>query len=124
MSTVSARQEPSVRFTVPVERVDHLRRLGVSDTEIHRIVAPRRTLTRRKQSGEMLSAAESDRVLRIERVWDLGRRVFASEEKFARWMRKENRALDDARPIELLETETGAHLVEEELHRIDFGLFA
>lgn len=124
MSTVSARLESSARFTVPVERVDHLRQLGVSDTEIHRIVAPRRTLARRKQSGEMLSAAESDRVLRIERIWDLGRRVFASEEKFARWMRKENRALDNVRPIELLETETGAHLIEEELHRIDFGLFA
>ncbi|RST87029.1 DUF2384 domain-containing protein [Aquibium carbonis] len=120
----SARKETTLDFTVPVARLDHLRRLGVSDSEIHRIVAPRRTLSRRRQKGDMLSAAESDRVRRVERVWELGTRVFASEEKFARWMRKENRALEDARPIELLETETGAHVVEDELHRIDFGLFA
>jgi putative toxin-antitoxin system antitoxin component (TIGR02293 family) len=124
MTTFSASRETTLDFTVPVARIGHLRRLGLSDSEIHRIVAPRRTLSRRGQQGDMLSVAESDRVRRVERVWELGTRVFASEEKFARWMRKENRALGDARPIELLETETGAHLVEEELHRIDFGLFA
>ncbi|TIX37766.1 MAG: DUF2384 domain-containing protein, partial [Mesorhizobium sp.] len=33
-------------------------------------------------------------------------------------------ALDGARPIDLLETETGAHVVSEELIRIDFGMLA
>ncbi len=124
MATFSASKETTLDFRVPVARLDHLRRLGVSDSEIHRIVAPRRTLSRRRQNGDMLSAAESDGVRRIERVWELGTRVFASEEKFARWMRLEHRALGDARPIELLATEHGAHRVEEELHRVDFGLFA
>jgi putative toxin-antitoxin system antitoxin component (TIGR02293 family) len=124
MATFSASRETAHDFTVPVARIGNLRRLGLSDPEIHRIVAPRRTLSRRSQQGDMLSVAESDRVRRVERIWELGTRVFAGEEKFARWMRKENRALGDARPIELLQTETGAHVVEEELHRIDFGLFA
>jgi uncharacterized protein (DUF2384 family) len=48
----------------------------------------------------------------------------ASPEKAQRWLRKENRALDRARPIDLLMSETGAHMVEQELHRIDFGMLA
>jgi putative toxin-antitoxin system antitoxin component (TIGR02293 family) len=124
MDSFSALKETTLDFKLPVARLDHLRRLGVSDSEIHRIVAPRRTLSLRRQNGDMLSAAESDRVRRVARVWELGTRIFASEEKFAVWMRNENRALSDARPIELLETETGARVIEEELYRIDFGLFA
>lgn len=124
MTTFSASRDTAPDIAIPVARIGNLRQLGLTDPEIHRIVASRRTLSRRSQQGDMLSVAESDRVRRVERIWELGTRVFASEEKFARWVRKENRTLGDSRPIELLETETGAHVVEEELHRIDFGLFA
>jgi putative toxin-antitoxin system antitoxin component (TIGR02293 family) len=123
MSMNASRQQPSGQFAVPVERLDGLRRLGFSDDELHSIVAPRRTLSRRRRQGELLSPVESDRVQRLERVWTHGTRVFGSEEKFLRWLRQESRALGGS-PVTLLESETGAHLVEEELHRIDFGIFA
>jgi putative toxin-antitoxin system antitoxin component (TIGR02293 family) len=71
-----------------------------------------------------LPATEADRVVRLERILDMADRVFADHEKAQRWLRKESRALDGARPIDLLRTETGAHLVEQELHRIDHGMFA
>lgn len=111
-------------FSVGFDRVDKLRDLGFSDDELFALVAPRRTLARRKETGERLSPVESDRVQRLERIWAHGVRVFANPDKFARWLRKECRALDDVRPIDLLASETGAKLVEEELHRIDFGIFA
>ena len=41
-----------------------------------------------------------------------------------RWLRSEIIALNGARPIDLLETETGANVVFEELVRIDYGMFA
>lgn len=111
-------------FTVGFDRVERLRGLGFSDDELYMLVAPRRTLDRRRASGEMLSPVESDRVQRLERIWAHGVRVFANPDKFARWLRKECRALDDVRPIDLLASETGANIVQEELHRIDFGIFA
>lgn len=111
-------------FPVPATRIETLRARGFSNDEIYRIVAPRRTLARRKEQDSILTIGESDRVLRLERISDMADRVFGNAEKAHRWLRKKNRALEQARPIDLLESETGAHIVEEELHRIDFGMFA
>jgi putative toxin-antitoxin system antitoxin component (TIGR02293 family) len=111
-------------FSVRTEKIEELRNMGFSSDELYRIVAPRRTLARRKEHGEPLSPTESDRVLRLERVSEHADRVFGSHEKAQRWLRSEIIALDGARPIDLLETETGAHLVLEELVRIDYGMFA
>ena len=111
-------------FIVPTSKLDDLRKLGFSNEELFRIVAPRRTLARRKEKGEPLSAVESDRALRLERIAEHAERVFGSGEKAQRWLRSEIIALEGARPIDLLQSETGAHIVEEELIRIDFGMLA
>lgn len=111
-------------FVVGVEKLDHLKGLGFTSDEIYRVVAPRRTLARRKDQGEPLSLAESDRAMRLERVAIEAERVFASREKALQWLRSEIMALDDRRPIDLLESETGAHVVLDELIRIDYGMFA
>jgi uncharacterized protein (DUF2384 family) len=50
-------------------------------------------------------------------------RVFANHEKAQRWLRKVSRVLN-FRPIDLLQSESGAREVEQELHAIDYGLFA
>jgi len=104
--------------------VEKLKERGFTNDEVYKIVAPRRTLARRKELGQDLTAAESDRVLRLGRIADMAERVFGSHEKAQRWLRKESRGLEGSRPIELLESETGAHLVEQELHRIDYGMLA
>lgn len=111
------------RFLVPVARVDELRQRGFSNDEIYKIVGPRRTLARRKERNETLTIAESDRVQRLERISAMADRVFGNHEKAQRWLRKRSRVLQEI-PINLLQSETGAVLVEEELHRIDHGIFA
>lgn len=112
------------RFIVNLEKVDQLRDWGFSSEEIYQIVGPRRSLDRRKAQGGVLSLAESDRVFRLERIAAHADRVFGNREKAQRWLRQPNRALDMARPIDLLGSETGAHQVHEILHRIDFGMFS
>ncbi|MCG6856731.1 MAG: DUF2384 domain-containing protein [Salaquimonas sp.] len=97
---------------------------GITQDELYRIVAPRRTLARRKEQGTTLSAEESDRALRLDRIIAQANRVFGSPEKARRWLRKPCRALNGAIPMDLLVSETGAHLVEEELHAIDFGVYS
>jgi putative toxin-antitoxin system antitoxin component (TIGR02293 family) len=109
---------------VSTDKVDELRALGFSSDELYRIVAPRRTLARRKEHAEPLSPAESDRALRLERISEHADSVFGSHEKAQRWLRSEIIALDGARPVDLLETETGAHIVSEELIRISYGILA
>lgn len=123
--TVAFKYAPaSSDFPAPVDKIDRLRDLGFTNEEIYRIVAPRRTLARRKEKGERLSRTESDRVLRLERIAEQADSVFGSHEKAQRWLRSEIIALDGARPIDLLESETGAHVIYEELVRIDYGMFA
>lgn len=111
-------------FIVPVTKLDELRALGFSNDELFSIVAPRRTLARRKEKNEPLSLGESDRVFRLERIVEHADRVFGSHEKAHRWLREPNRALEMVRPVDLLESESGAHQVHEILHRIDFGMFS
>lgn len=111
------------RFLVHVTRVEGLRQRGFSNDEIYKIVGPRRTLARRRERNETLTIAESDRVMRLERISAMADRVFGNHEKAQRWLRKHSRVLDET-PISLLQSETGATLVEEELHRIDHGIFA
>jgi putative toxin-antitoxin system antitoxin component (TIGR02293 family) len=102
-------------FIVPLDKLDELRGLGFSNDELHR---------RRRERDEPLSPAESDRALRLERIAEQADRVFGNREKAQRWLRKESRALEGRRPIDLLQSETGAHIIEEELVRIDYGMFA
>lgn len=111
------------QFLVGLGKVEDLRRTGFTLEEIHKIVSPRRTLARRKEQAETLSATESDRALRLERIAQMADRVFGDHDKAQRWLRKHSRVLEDT-PINLLQSETGAFLVEQELHRIDYGVFA
>jgi putative toxin-antitoxin system antitoxin component (TIGR02293 family) len=108
---------------LPAVSIDSLKERGFSNDEIYAIVAPRRTLARRKEHGEKLTLPESDRVRRLEHIADMADRVFASHEKAQRWLRKESRVLR-ARPFDLLQSVSGARVVEQELHAIDYGMFA
>jgi putative toxin-antitoxin system antitoxin component (TIGR02293 family) len=119
----NARYATGQIYLMPIH-LEKLKERGFTSDEIYRIVAPRRTLARRKEREQSLTAAESDRVLRLQRISEMADRVFGSHEKAQRWLRKENRALDGVRPIDLLMSETGAYIVEQELHRIDYGMLA
>jgi putative toxin-antitoxin system antitoxin component (TIGR02293 family) len=109
-------------FPLPYASVDALKERGFTSEELYAIVAPRRTLARRKESGENLTVAESDRVMRIRHISDMADRIFGDHEKAHRWLRKRSRVLKEV-PVVLLQSETGARLVEEELYRIDYGVY-
>jgi putative toxin-antitoxin system antitoxin component (TIGR02293 family) len=60
----------------------------------------------------------------MRRVVEEAERVFGNPAKAHRWLREPSRALDKAVPLELLETEARARIVENELGVIDHGMFA
>ncbi len=101
-----------------------LESLGFALDEIYALVIPQRTLARRRKSGATLTVDESDKALRLMRVMEEGMRVFADQNKAQGWLRRPCRALGGKKPIDLLQSETGARLVENELMRIDHGIFA
>jgi len=104
--------------------LDRLRALGFTTDEIHTLVVSRRTLARRRAANEPLSLSETDRTLRLERIAEHAERVFHNREKAQLWLRSEIVALDGSRPIDLLQTESGARKVEQVLHRIDYGMLS
>jgi len=89
--------------------------------DVSRIAA--RTFLRRLQKAEALSATETDRLLRVARLARLARDVLGDEQKAQRWLSKPHPLLGDA-PLRKLGTDAGAHEVEAELQRIQFGDFA
>jgi putative toxin-antitoxin system antitoxin component (TIGR02293 family) len=96
-------------------------RLGISLAELSGFlhVSPR-TLVRRR--GKILSPGITDRLLTVARVYARCRDVFQSEDHCLIWLKSRILALGDARPIDLLDTNTGAEMVITVLGRIEHGV--
>ncbi len=92
--------------------------------EMWRLVLPRRTWLHRKARRQRLTPFESDRVSRLARVAALALRTFGRGELASAWLRRPSRALAGKVPLDLLGTDVGARLVEDELVRIDEGVYA
>ena len=109
---------------VPQLRPSEIQELERSFTqeELYALVIPKRTLMRRKASNSPLTAEETDKALRLARVTSEADRVFGDPEKSSLWLRRKNRALSGHAPLDLLQTETGARMVEELLGQIDYGM--
>lgn len=66
---------------------------------------------------------ESERILRIARVFDMALSVFGKLEKARRWLKHPARGLDGHIPMEYADTGLGAQEVIDLLGRIDHGVF-
>jgi putative toxin-antitoxin system antitoxin component (TIGR02293 family) len=102
---------------------------GMTKEEFYMIVIPHRTFrhrTERLNKGlpEVLTPDESDKALRAARVLSLAEQVFANRDKAFSWMRKAKKRFNGETPMEMLQTEAGARLVEQMLIQVDEGMFA
>jgi putative toxin-antitoxin system antitoxin component (TIGR02293 family) len=97
-----------------VERKTLAKVVGISD----------RTLSRRLANGSRLSAEESDRTMRVARVFAQAKDTFGTKEKASHWLQSPNRALRGDVPLELLDTDAGAQSVQTILLRIDYGVYS
>ena len=70
----------------------------------------KRTLERKADAR--LSAAQSDRFLRVKRIYDEAVETLGDAEAAAGWLQDPNRALSGERPLDVLDTEVGAESVE------------
>jgi putative toxin-antitoxin system antitoxin component (TIGR02293 family) len=117
--------EECVRRGLPLEVLDAMiERSILNATELYGWIIPRRTLAHRIKKKQRLSLEESNRISRVARVYALAVDTFGNEEKARRWLRKPLRQLGRRTAMQMLETELGAHQVENILGRIGYGLAA
>jgi putative toxin-antitoxin system antitoxin component (TIGR02293 family) len=99
-------------------------RLGVGPAELLRIIGiSERTAIRRKAEG-YLKPDEADRLLRVGRIFAEATRILGAEDRATGWLNDPNPMFGDATPLSFLDSDAGAQAVNEELGRIDYGIFA
>lgn len=115
-----------VRAGLPAEALFLLaRRLDLRQAEIsEKIGIPPRTLTRRLARHARLTAAESDRTVRLAQVFATAAETLGTEEKAAQWLKTPNRVLRGGRPLDQLDTDPGVREVEDVLGRVAYGVYS
>lgn len=83
---------------------------------------PARTLARRRQQGK-LDPDESDRLIRVARIFGRALELFEGDVPIARqWLSTEQVALGGLRPLDLTQTDVGAQEVDRLVGRLEYGL--
>src|SRR5580658_637389 len=115
-----------VREGLPVKALLLLaERLDLRQAEIsEKIGIPKRTLTRRLTQHSRLTAAESDRTVRLAQVYSTAAETLGDGDKAAAWLKTPNRALRGGRPLDQLDTDPGVREVEDVLGRIAYGVYS
>ena len=115
-----------VRKGLPAGSVSALaERLHVANSILSRKLGiPQRTLTRRLSKASLLTPAESDRTVRMARVYANAVEMIGDEEKAIEWLNTPNRALGGETPLDQLDTDMGARTVEDILGRIAYGVYS
>jgi len=108
---------------LPVQSLTKLSaQLGVSEIRLAKTVSiAQRTLTRRKKEGRF-KTGESERVLRIARIFERAIQVLGGENEARRWFHSPVKGLGNKTPLEFADTEPGAQEVEAMLDRIEDGV--
>jgi putative toxin-antitoxin system antitoxin component (TIGR02293 family) len=83
---------------------------------------PSRTLSRRIREGRLRSD-ESERVVRIVRLFVRATEILGSKDHARQWMRNPQRALGGQKPLDYADTEPGAEEVMNLLGRLEQGVF-
>jgi putative toxin-antitoxin system antitoxin component (TIGR02293 family) len=100
-------------------------RLEIGSTALSdKLGIPRRTLTRRLGHRSRLTASESDRAVRLARLYAIAVETFGDPKKAVGWLRTPNRVFGGERPIDKLDTDIGARAVEDVLGRIAYGVYS
>ena len=88
------------------------------------LLIPPRTLQRRKATGR-LEPDESDRLLRLSRIYGKAIELFEGDNPAAlQWLQTPLTALGGASPLAMSKTEPGAQEVERLISRLEYGVFS
>jgi putative toxin-antitoxin system antitoxin component (TIGR02293 family) len=114
-----------LRTGLPIEALEvATQTLGLSSEEVSTVLGiPKRTLARRRKEHQ-LSPYESNRLFRLAHLAAHALDVFDDREQAQGWFHEPIPALGGRTPVSMLDTEAGVVLVDDELGRIEHGIFA
>ena len=81
-----------------------------------------KSLHRYKQTSKQFKPLQSEKILEMAEVTNVGKEVFGDMEKFKLWLDTPNFSLGNLKPMELLKDSYGKELVISELTRINHGI--
>lgn len=116
-----------IRKGVPYASIDVLsKRINVPVKEfLHIFGLPQTTYNKKRRENSFLNGRDSEIILLLIELVDYGIEVFNNEEeKFQRWMKKQNISLGGNSPESLLDSTTGIQEVKNCLNRIEYGNLA
>ncbi len=110
---------------LPVSTFTKIRNeLNLPDKELAQFIrVPKSTLAIRKKKGRF-SFEESERLYRVQRLFEKALDVFGSLELTRKWLKEKAYGLGDVSPLEFARTEVGAREVENLLGQIEHGVFS
>lgn len=123
-SQPSLKDAQAVAEGLPVSALERLAdRIAPDDAGLKHRLVPKATYARRKGAQQRLTPEESERVVRLARVWAFALHAFGKDEKAQRFMIKPHWQLEGRTPVDLvLESEVGAKVVEQIIGRGLYGI--
>lgn len=108
----------------PPDAITFLREAGWPPRVLESVIAPKRTLMRRKSDGQRLSPSESDAAWRLAYILGLASTVLNGRKAAMAWLSRPKSALHRHLPHELLRSSVGTNLIASLLRRLDEGNLA
>jgi putative toxin-antitoxin system antitoxin component (TIGR02293 family) len=82
-----------------------------------------RTMQRYQKENKTFDISSSEKIIQITILYEFGVSVFGNKENFDSWLVSKNIALG-AKPIDFLDTVFGIEIINNELIKIEHGIFA
>lgn len=96
---------------------------GFTVDDLARLIhIPPRTYARRVAAKSRLKVPEGERAVRLMRVYDRAKRLFATHDNTRQWLNAELPALGGRTPLDFAQTEPGAREVEAVIERLEDGV--
>lgn len=83
-----------------------------------------KSLQRYKQTSKQFKSIQSEKIIEMAEVTNIGLDVFGDIDKFKLWLDTPNYSLGNLKPFDLLKDSYGKEMVISELTRINFGILS
>lgn len=78
-----------------------------------------RTFKQYKKDNITFDRLRTEKIYELSLTYKKGASTFCSEEKFSKWLDRENLNFDNQKPKDFLDTSFGIEMIKRELHKIE-----
>jgi putative toxin-antitoxin system antitoxin component (TIGR02293 family) len=93
-------------------------------TSLSKIVGTTTATIHKKRNDQKFNLAISEKIIEVAALYDFGYEVFEDKNTFDLWMRTDNNALGQKKPIEFIDTIFGVDEVRKIIGRIQYGVYS